>query len=129
MAGWSFARRPGWPGDELVVMALLVLLVFPPLGVVLVLVCVLSRGLSLASTKVGMDSLLARGTARGKVEQLLHRPRLRTSKLVDKSLVGGARDEHSDYVGIDDVRELIALLREAVDVLSESLSSLLFITL
>ena len=40
---------------------------------------------------------------------------------VDKHLVGHATDEGVDHVGIDDVWELIALLREALNVLPEGL--------
>ena len=39
---------------------------------------------------------------------------------VDERLVGHATDEGVDHIGIGDVGELVALLGEALDVLSES---------
>jgi hypothetical protein len=38
-------------------------------------------------------------------------------KLVDEGLIGGPRDEHLNHISVDDVRELIALLGEVVNVL------------
>ena len=40
---------------------------------------------------------------------------------MDERLAGHATDEGIDHVGIDDVRELIALLGEALNVLPEGL--------
>ena len=40
---------------------------------------------------------------------------------VDKSLAGCAVDEGVDHVGVGDVGELIALLREVLDVLPKGL--------
>jgi hypothetical protein len=40
---------------------------------------------------------------------------------VDKHLVGHATDEGVDYVGVSDVGEPIALLGEALNILSEGL--------
>jgi hypothetical protein len=44
---------------------------------------------------------------------------------VDQGLIGGARQEGPNDVGISDVRQLIALLGEALDVLAKSFSGLL----
>jgi hypothetical protein len=62
------------------------------------------------------------------VKQLSHRPWLVASELVNKRFIGGTKDERS-YVYIDDIRELIALLGEAADVLSKSLPGLLLAAL
>jgi hypothetical protein len=40
---------------------------------------------------------------------------------VDKHLAGRATNEGIDHVGVGDVRELVVLLGEALDVLSEGL--------
>jgi hypothetical protein len=45
---------------------------------------------------------------------------------MDECFVGHARDECSDHVCIHDIRKLIALLGEVVDVLAQSLSCFLF---
>ena len=59
------------------------------------------------------------------VEELLGGLRALTSQLVDQGLAGGPRQEGSDDVGVCDIRQLIALPREASNVLMESLSRLL----
>ena len=40
------------------------------------------------------------------------------SVLMDECFIGHARDERPDHVHVHDIRELIALLGEAVDVLA-----------
>ena len=48
---------------------------------------------------------------------------------MDQGLVGGSRQEGSYHVGVDDVRELVALSGEAPDVLAEGLTGLLTVVL
>jgi hypothetical protein len=73
--------------------------------------------LSLVFAEDCMDSLLARGVACRKVEQLPRRPRFAVSEFVDECFVGHARDERSNHVRVHDIGKLVALLGEAVDVL------------
>lgn len=115
--------------DELATVVLLVLLAPPSLGVISSLIRGISRGLALTSAKVGLDSCLVGSMAGCKIEQLLHHPWLVVPELMDKSLVGGSRDECSDNICVDDVRELIALLVEVADILLKSLLGLLLAAL
>ena len=62
------------------------------------------------------DCLLARGMAGGNVEELLGGSWALTPQLVNQGLVGGPRPESSYNVGVDGVRQLVALPREALDV-------------
>jgi hypothetical protein len=64
-----------------------------------------------------MYGLIAGGMICCEVEQLPHHSRFAAPELVDECFVGHARDERSNHVCIHDVRKLIALLREAADVL------------
>ena len=102
------------------------LAVAAPLAVLLALcssVAVLGfvHGFSLSLTLVLPEycahGLLAGGVACCEVEQLPRSSRFATSELVDECLIGCVRDERSDHVHVHDIRELIALLGEAVDVL------------
>ena len=77
-------------------------------------------GLGLAA-EVGLDCLLTGGVLGGDVQDLPHRVRGLMAKHVDERLVGHAIDEGIDHVGVGYVGELIALLREALDVLLEGL--------
>ena len=71
--------------------------------------------------EVGLDGLLASGVLGGDVQELPHRAWGLAAKRVDECLVGHAVDERADHVGVGDVRELIALLGEALDVLPEGI--------
>lgn len=84
----------------------------------------LGRGLALVHVQVGPDSLIAEGMDGHEVEQLMCCPQLVASKLMDKRFIGGTEDECFDYICFNDIEELIALLGEVADVLSESLPSL-----
>ena len=59
------------------------------------------------------------------VEELLGGLRALMSQIVDYVLTGGPRQEGSDDVGVSDIRQLVALLGEALDILTESLFELL----
>ena len=48
---------------------------------------------------------------------------------MDQGLAGGSGQEGSYYVGVGDVRKLVALSREALDVPTEGFASLLAIVL
>ena len=63
--------------------------------------------------------------AGGDVEELLGGLRDLTSQLVNQGLAGGPRQESSYNVGVGDVRQLVALRGEALDVPTEGFSSLL----
>ena len=77
-------------------------------------------GLDLAA-EVGLDGLLAGGVLGGDVQELPRRAWGLATERVDERLVGCAADEGVDHVDIGDVRELIALLGEALNVLLEGL--------
>ena len=59
------------------------------------------------------------------VEELLGGLRALTSQLVDQGLAGRPKQEGSDDVGIGDIGQLVALPREALDVLTGSFPKLL----
>ena len=71
--------------------------------------------------------LLARGMAGGDVEELFGGSWALTSQLVNQGLAGDPRQESSYDVGIGDVGQLVALLREASDVPTKGFSSLLLV--
>jgi hypothetical protein len=105
--------------DELtIMMPPTVLLALYSSTVVFSLVCGSSLSLTLVFAEDCTDGLLARGVACREVEQLPHRSRFATSKLMDECFVGRARDEHSDHVRIHNIGKLIALLGKAADVLA-----------
>ena len=62
----------------------------------------------------------------GDVQKLPRHPWGLASEHVDERLVGHVADEGIDHVGVGDVRGLIALLGEALNVLSEGLVGPLF---
>ena len=59
------------------------------------------------------------------VQEFLGGSRALASQLMDQRLVGHPRQEGSYYVGIDDIRELVALSGEALDVPTEGFIGLL----
>ena len=63
------------------------------------------------------------------IEELLGGLRALASHILDQGLAGGLRQEGSDDVGIGDVGKLVALPREASDVLAESFPRLLSVIL
>ena len=81
-------------------------------------VCVLGFELVPASAEDCSDRLLARGVVRGDVEQVAGGSGLQTAKLVDQGLIGCPREECSDDVRTDDIREGVASLGESTDVIS-----------
>jgi len=87
---------------------------------VLVMLC-----LALEMVEDRSDCLLARAVASGDVEELLGGSWTLTSHLMNQGLAGGPRQEGSYDVGVGDVGQLIALLREAPDVSTNSFSGLL----
>ena len=91
--------------NELAIVApLVVLLALHSLVAALGLVCGFSLSLTLVLQEYCADSLL---------RSLW----FAMSELMDECLIGCARDERSNHVRVHDIRELIALLGEAVDVL------------
>jgi hypothetical protein len=72
-------------------------------------------------TKVGLDGLHTGGILGGNIQELLHRARGLMVERVDERLAGRATDEGVDHISVSDVWELIALLGEALNVLSEDL--------
>ena len=82
------------------------------------LICGFSLGLALVFVEDCIDGLLVGGVACREVEQLPHRPRFAAPELVNECFVGRARDECSNHVCVYDVRNPIALLGEAADVLT-----------
>jgi hypothetical protein len=72
-------------------------------------------------TKVGLDGLLAGGILGGNVQELPRCARGLMAEHVDEHLAGHAVDEGVDHIGINDVWELIVLLREALNVIPEGL--------
>ena len=101
-----------------VVVPLAILLSLLSSVVVLGLVHGFSLSLTLVLLEYCVDGLLTRGVACCEVEQLLCSTWFATSELMDKCLIGCARDERSNHVRIHNIGELIALLREAEDVLA-----------
>ena len=81
---------------------------------------VLTLGLAfvLASTKDRSDHLLTGGMVCGDVEQVAGGIGLHTAALVDQGLVGCLREERTDDVRVDDIRQGVAPLREPMDVIS-----------
>jgi hypothetical protein len=79
-----------------------------------------TSGLGFA-TKVGLDRLLTGDILGGNIQELLRHARGLTAEHVDERLAGDATDEGIDDVGVGDVGELIVLLGETLDVLSEGL--------
>jgi len=67
--------------------------------------------------------------AGGDVQELLGSPWALASQLVNQRLVGCPRQEGSYHVGVGDVRELVALSGEALDVPAEGFAGLLAIVL
>ena len=65
--------------------------------------------------------------ASGDVQELLGGPRALAFQLMNQRLVGGPGQEGSYYVGVGDVRELVALPGEAPDVPTKSFLGLLLV--
>jgi hypothetical protein len=63
--------------------------------------------------------------AGGDIEELLGGPRTLSPQLVNQGLVGSPGQEHADDVGINDVGQLIALLGETANVVTQGLIWLL----
>jgi hypothetical protein len=82
----------------------------------------LIRGFNLRLTLVLLeycaDGLLAGGVACCEVEQLPCSPWFATSELMDECFISHARDECSDHIRIHDIRQLVALLGKAANVLA-----------
>jgi hypothetical protein len=72
------------------------------------------------------DRLVAGGVVRGDVQELASGARLPAAKLVNDGLAGGPKEDCTDDICINDVREGIALLGEPVDVVPQGLTRLLF---
>jgi hypothetical protein len=73
------------------------------------------------ATKVGLDHLLTSGILGGDIQELLHHARGLAAMRVDECFIGRAADEGIDDDGVSDAGELVALLGETLDVLSEGL--------
>jgi hypothetical protein len=113
-------------GHPLLLVALLILV--PPIvvllgqgGVIAALTFIeVTNGLGFV-TEVGLDCLLTGVLLGGDVQELLHCARDLMAKCMDECLASRAADEGVDDVSIGDAGELIALLRETLDVLPEGL--------
>jgi hypothetical protein len=66
---------------------------------------------------------------RGDVHELMGDARLSAVELINEGLAGGPGEERTDDVCVDDVREIIALLGEPADIVSEGLARLLLAAL
>ena len=75
--------------------------------------------------KDGPDCLFSRGVTSGDVQEFLGSSRAPASQLVDQGFAGHPGQKGSYYVGISDVRELIALSREAPNVPAKGFIGLL----
>jgi hypothetical protein len=71
--------------------------------------------------KVGLDGLLTGGILGDNIQELPHHVQGLVAERVDERLAASVVDEGIDHVGIANVRELIALLGEALNVLLEGL--------
>ena len=69
------------------------------------------------AAEFGLDHLLTDGVLGGDIQEFPHCARGLTAEHMDERLTGCIADEGVDHVSIGDVGELIALLREALDVL------------
>ena len=62
------------------------------------------------------DRFLIGGVVSGDIEQVVGGTRLQASKLVHQGLVGCPREECTDDIRVDDIREGVASLEEPADV-------------
>ena len=88
-----------------------------------------SPHLAIEAIEDGIDCFLARGVAGGDVEELLGGSWVLMSQLVNQGLAGGPRQESSYNIGVGDVRQLGALLREALDVPTKGFFGLMSVVL
>jgi hypothetical protein len=86
-------------------------------------------GLAAGAVEYRSDRFLARGVAGGDVVELLGGSWTFLPQFVNQGLVGGPGQESADNVGVGDVGQLVALLGEASDVVTEGLIRLLPIVL
>ena len=94
------------------------LILFAPLhGGALVLILVLGLAFVPASVEDRSDRLLARGVVSGDVEQVMGGMGFQSSKLVDQGLTGRPREECTNDVRVNDIREGVASLGEPMDVI------------
>jgi hypothetical protein len=77
----------------------------------------------------GLNRLLARGELGGDVHQLARPGGGLATQLARQVAAGGAGEERADDIGVGDVGQLGALLRESPDVVPERLSRLLAVAL
>jgi hypothetical protein len=73
--------------------------------------------LPVALDKNGSDRLLARGMPSGDIEHLLHGPWLIAAELMHQGSVVRVGPECRDDIGVTDLGELVALLREPLNVI------------
>ena len=81
------------------------------------MVCALGPAFVLASVEDCSNRLLAKGVVRGDIEQVAGGMGLQAAKLVDQGLAGCPREECTDDVRVDDIREGVASLGEPMDVI------------
>ena len=124
--GGHLATFPLGSGHERAPVLLLVLLLVRTVRGTLTGVLVLPR-FAFGAIKNRSDRLLTRGMAGGNVEELLGNSRALVSQLVNQGLVGGPGQERSYNIGVGDVRQLVALLGEVLDVPTKSFPDLLSI--
>ena len=70
-----------------------------------------------ASVEDRSDRLLAGGVVSGDVKQVTGGTGLQAAKLVDQGLAGHPREECTDDVRVDDIREGVASFGEPMDVI------------
>ena len=85
--------------------------------------------LAIGAVEDGSDRFLSRGVTGGDVQEFLGSPRAPASQLVDQGFAGCPGQKGSYHVGVGDVRELVALSREAPDVPAEGFIGLLAVVL
>ena len=93
-------------------------ILFAPLrGGALVLILALGLDFVLASIEDRSNHLLVGGMVRGDVEQVAGGMGLRAAKLVDQGLTGCPREECTNDVRVNDIREGVASFGEPADVI------------
>jgi hypothetical protein len=78
--------------------------------------------LGLAAIEDGSDRLLAGGMVCRKVKEILGGLGLEAAQFLDQGLPGSTGEQSPDNVCVDDVGKVVALLGEASDVLTQSLT-------
>ena len=108
---YSDLRGVGWS------VSILFVLLAPLSGGALILVPALSLAFVPASVEDRSDRLLAEGMVSGDIEQVAGGTGLQAAKPVDQGLTGCSREERTDDISVDDIKEGVASLGEPLDVI------------